>query len=90
MPKYPRLPRAVYAQRVDTVKQLALWSSLGKLSPYGYYVFHLHDLVDKPGNDHGHYVFSLVDKPGIHEIWNLTLNFTMKININQSPKQHGS
>ena len=87
MTKYPRLPRSVYAQRVDTVKQSTLWSSLGKLSPYGYCVFHL---VDKPGNGHGHYVFSLVDKPGIHEIWNLKLNFTMKININQSPKQHGS
>ena len=28
-PKYPRLPRSVYVQRVETVKQPGLWNSLG-------------------------------------------------------------
>ena len=29
MPKYPQLPRLVYVQRFETMKQLGLWSSLG-------------------------------------------------------------
>ena len=28
-PKYPRLPRWVYVQRVEIVKQSGLWNSLG-------------------------------------------------------------
>ena len=63
MPKYPRLPRSVYVQRVETVKHLGPWNGLGKLSPHCYY----------------RYVISLVYKPGIHEIWNFKLNLTMKI-----------
>ena len=35
-------------------------------------------------------VFSLVDKPGIHEIWTFKLNLTMKININQSSNRQGA
>ena len=29
MLKYPRLPRSVYVQKFETVKQLGLWNSLG-------------------------------------------------------------
>ena len=46
--------------------------------------------MDKPGNKlslHDCYVFSLLDKPGIHEIWTFMLNLTIMININQPPKQ---
>ena len=77
-------------QRMETMKQSALWSGPGKLSPHGYYVF---SLVDKPAiklSPHGYYVFSLVDKPCIHEIWSSKLNLTMKMTINQSPKLLGS
>ena len=85
MPKNHRLPRSVYELRIETVKQSGLWSSLGKLSPQGYYIF---SLVNQPGNISSLYmaiIVSLVDKPGIHEIWTSKLNLTMKININQSP-----
>ena len=30
MPKYPQLPRSVYMQRVEIVKQSGLWSGLGR------------------------------------------------------------
>ena len=36
---------------------------------------------------HMTYVRSVIDKTGIHEIWIFKLNFTMKINTNQSAKQ---
>ena len=29
MPKYPRLPRSIYVQHVETVKQSGPWNSLG-------------------------------------------------------------
>ena len=75
---------------MEIVKQSESWSSLGKLSPHGNYVF---SPINKAGIKlalHGYYVDFLVDKPVIHVIYNFTLNLTMKINFDQITKQKGT
>ena len=90
---------------IETVKQSGLWSSLGRsvsakdgdCEPVGtmkqsrkLFSFSLVDKLDIKLFPQDYNVFSLVDKPGIHEIRTFKLNLTTKIvnPPNQSPKSN--
>ena len=65
----PRLPRPVYVQRVQIVKQWGAWSGLGS---HGFYVFCLVASV-----------FTLVVKLGIMKFWLVKLNMILKVKVNR-------